>query len=459
MTPKDKIMGQDRFSGGLYLIIALFTLVDAFRPSTPLTNFTSVLILLFLALEIRRVSRVQLILGGFLGVAGLGGAALSGEWSAVVVDGLARSRPFLLLFFAVAWLQPPAMQSPALQATRGHIVNQPPGRRYMSLSLGVHGIGAVLNLAGLGLLATVIERTGDVRLRRRLAVALMQGFTTTSCWSPFTIGMVVVLVALPGLAWRQVALIGVATAATLILSGLVLDYLFHRGQPEPAGAPPPPMPAIHTWRTLGILISLAAMVLLLTESARISIPVALSIVGPAYGLSWYGLMTGHRAAWGRRAGEMAGNVITQLPSLRGEALVFVGANLFGLGVSSILPAQALGAAVDGMIPWPDVKLVATIALFLVCAMAGLHPVVVVIFFSAVLPPEALGLETHIMGATYLVVWGMSSMVSPFSATNLYMARLTGLPSHVIAWRWGVPSILPSAVAVAACLILIRHLGL
>lgn len=447
------------FSAWLYLAIAGLTLVEAFLPRAALANLTSVLILCFLCLEIRGVPRAQSVVGVLLVVGGLAGAALSGDWAGVVIDGVARSRTFLLLFFAVAWLQPPAVQSRALHATRQRIVNQPPGRRFMALSVGVHGIGAVLNLAGLGLLATVIQRSGDARLRRRQSVALMQGFTSTSCWSPFTVGIVVVLVALPSLTWREAAPVGVAAAAALILGGLAADYFFHRASPEPVSGPPPPISAGEIWRTLAILLSLAGALLGLIESAGISIPVALGLVGPAYGLAWYAMMTGHPSAWKRRAGEMAGQVMAQLPTLRGEVLIFVGANIFGLGVASVLPGEILGAAVDRLIPWPDAKLAAMIGLFLLCGMAGLHPVVVVIFLTAVLPPAALGLEVRIVGITYLASWGMSSMVSPFSATTLFMSRLTGVPPHVIAWRWAVPSVLPGALAVTAWIIFVRHMGL
>ncbi len=456
--PEPMIAPRIPYSAWIYLAIAGLTLFDAFHPQAVLADITSVLIILFLILEIRAVSRAQMVVGVLLLAAGFGGAAISGDWAGVVMGGLNRSRVFLLLFFAVTWLQPPATQSPALRAARGRIVNQPPGRRFMALSLGVHGMGAILNLAGLGLLATVIQRSGDIRLRRRLTVALIQGFTSAACWSPFTVGMVVVLIALPTLTWRDVVGLGAVCALAIILGGLGADYLFHRAQPEAATAPPPPISAAERWRALAILGSLAGTNLVLIESAGISIPVALGMVGPVYGLVWYALMTGHPSAWMRRGREMAGQVMAQLSTLRGEVLVFVAANIFGLGVAAILPAEALGAAVDELIPWPDAKLAAIIGLFLLCGMAGLHPVVVVIFLTAVLPPAALGLDVRILGVTYLATWGMSSMVSPFSATTLYMSRLTGVPAHVIAWRWAAPAIVPSALAVGAWIIFVRHMG-
>ena len=90
-------------------------------------------------------------------------------------------------------------------------------------------------------------------------------------------------------------------------------------------------------------------------------------------------------------------------------------------------------------------------------MAGLHPVVIAILVGEVLPPEVIGIAPEVLAVAMLGVWGTSTMVSPFSATTLFMARVVGLPSHVIAWRWGPPIIMLSACVVAAYVVIVRHL--
>jgi hypothetical protein len=215
-------------SAWVYLSIAMITLAETFVDLPALTPTVAALIILFIALEIPFISRAQLATGFILVGLGLISAATSGQWEEVLIGGISRSKTFLLLFFAVSWLQYPAGESPSLRAARTTIVSQPPGRRYLYLSFGVHGLGAVLNLAGLSLLSSVVEGQKKPRLKRRLTVALMQGFTSASCWSPFYVGMVVILVALPTLAWRDVGPLGAGLALIIILSGWAYDRLIVR---------------------------------------------------------------------------------------------------------------------------------------------------------------------------------------------------------------------------------------
>jgi hypothetical protein len=51
------------------------------------------------------------------------------------------------------------------------------------------------------------------------------------------------------------------------------------------------------------------------------------------------------------------------------------------------------------------------------------------------------------------------MISPFSGTTLFMSRETGVPAHVIAWKWASrPTILQAAVLFHVTII-IRHMTL
>ena len=80
----------------------------------------------------------------------------------------------------------------------------------------------------------------------------------------------------------------------------------------------------------------------------------------------------------------------------------------------------------------------------------------VVSLSAILPPSALGLPDLIVGLTYMGCWGMCTMISPFSGTTLFMSRATGVPSHVIGWRWSPPLVGLSSALIAAVVIGMRH---
>ena len=102
----------------MYLVIAGLALIDAFIHLPQLVPVTAGLIVFFILLQFRKIPLPQKIAGIVLTGIGLIGAAASEHWAGVVIDGIARSRVFLLLFFAVSWLQYPVNQSPSLQAAR-----------------------------------------------------------------------------------------------------------------------------------------------------------------------------------------------------------------------------------------------------------------------------------------------------------------------------------------------------
>ena len=443
-------------SAWAYLGLSLLTIIDAFAPAEWLVLSTVALILIYVVLEIRRVPRAQQISAAVLIAIGIAAAAKSGNLQDAFVDGVARARIFLLLFFAVAWLQFPVGQSPALQATRGAILNQPSGRRFLILSFGVHILGAVLNLAGLALLTTTVEKQTDPKLRRRLTLALMQGFTSASCWSPFYIGMVVVLVAIPTIQWSDVAPTGAVISILIIMAGWFYDRISHRsGTAQPVGEGGVIAPALLI-RAFILLATLMAMTMWAVDVTGATIPVALAIVGPPFALIWQSAIDWQYHHPATSSAGLINKVVARLPTLRNESIMFVAANIFGVGLASIIPKEDLGVVLDAVLPWPDARIVVLILFFQLCAMAGLHAVIVVIFLTAVLPPEVLGLPDWIVGLTYLGAWGLSTMVSPFSGTTLFMSRVTGVPGYVIGWRWAPGTAYLGAFVVAVSMIVVRH---
>jgi len=448
-------------SAWVYLAIAVLALVDAFVHVPSLIPVTAALIIAFVVLEFHAVPMTQKIAGGgliLIGVLGAtGGAAGSENGLDILIDGIARSRLFLLLFFAVSWLQFPVTQSPALQATRATIISQPQGRRYMCMAFGVHIIGSVLNLAGLSLLANMVEGQKDPLLRRRLAMALINGFGSASAWSPFFIGMIVVLVAIPSLTWSDIGPLGFILTFAIISTSWAYDRLVLRPPTTAETATEPvPLSGTNFWRMAGILISLIVLALSIVEVSGVSIPVTLGLMGPPFALIWYSMIGQRGARFPFRARRLIGDVLSSLPSMRNEVLVFVAVNIFGVGIASLIPSGHLGAAVNTVLPWADAKIIAIIAFFLSASAIGLHPVIIVISLTAVLPPEALGLQDWVVGLTYAGIWGVSTMVSPFSGTTLFMSRVTGTPAHIIGWRWMLPTSIINGCVIAAIVIGLRH---
>ncbi len=445
-------------SAWVYFSICVLAIFNAFLDVRWLVLVTVGLILVYIALEFRNIPIKQRIAGTVLFTIGVISAYVSGTFQETLIDGVARSRIFLLLFFAVAWLQVPVGQSPSLKSARDAIMNQPPGRRFLGLSIGVHILGALLNVAAVGLLSPLLKDRSDEVLHRRLSVAIMHGFTSASAWSPFYIGMIVVLVAIPTITWAEIAVQGIAMAVVMILGGWLFDRLRYprkkAASVKPAqarGGPP-----LKIAKTGLLLLALIGSVMLTLNLAQVSIPVALGLACPPFGLIWYLSQRERQINAIDHLGSMAGKVISGLAGLRNEALMFVAANVFGIGIESVIPTENLGSQLDAILPWLDARIIAITIVFLFCGFIGLHPVIVVLSLGAILSPEIVGLRDWVLGLVYLGCWGMTTMISPYSGTTLFMSRFTGVPSHIIGWKWTPYSVCFNAALMVAFVIILRH---
>jgi hypothetical protein len=446
------------FTACVYFAIATLTLIDAFVQAPFLIPLTAALIIAFVIIEFRSIPIAQKIAGGGLIVVGILGAAGSDNSLNILMDGIARSRVFLLLFFAVSWLQYPVSQSPALKAARTTIISQPPGRRYLYMAFGVHFIGSVLNLAGLSLLANLVRGQKNLLLRNRMAMALINGFGSASSWSPFFIGMIVVLAAIPSLTWRDIGPLGMILALAIISTSWAYDRLILRSKKPPVVTiRPVPLSSKNFWTMAGIILSLIGLAVCIVEFTRSSIPITLGLIGPPFALIWHSMIGQRGTRFPSRARSLTLEVLSGLPTLRNEAIVFVAANIFGVGIASIIPAGELSTALNATLPWVDARICAIIVFFLGASAIGLHPVIVVISLTSILPPEALGLSDWVVGLTYAGMWGLSTMVSPFSGTTLLMSRITGVPAHIIGWCWMLPMSALNCCVIALIVITLRHL--
>ncbi|MDF1592372.1 MAG: hypothetical protein P1P89_12725 [Desulfobacterales bacterium] len=176
-------------------------------------------------------------------------------------------------------------------------------------------------------------------------MALIQGFTSASCWSPFYVGMIVVLFAIPTLKWSDVAPSGAMLALTLIMTGWLYDRYAVRQSTLPAENPAKPeLSALKFSQAIHILILLVASVMTIFELTGVAIPVTLGLVSPPFAIIWFVLIEFQPRTTIRRGVELTGKVVGGLPSLRNaiengrrkgwKAMKKLGAGLFVPDISS-----------------------------------------------------------------------------------------------------------------------------
>jgi len=441
-APPDRI----GLSSGLYVAVVIAAVGDAVLGWPMLRWIGIVATVVFLAIELRRVPMFQISMAAVLLAVGLGVGATAQPVFDVLVAGLAKAQLFLVLFFAIMWLQTPAAASPALQAVQRTVVSQPPGRRFLYLAASAHLLGAVLNVAGLVLLSTMVERQKDPVLQRRMASALMQSYVVAAAWSPFFVGVVVILIALPELDWSDAVSGGMPLAIICIACAWGYDRLRYR---RPAGAAQTPttpavrLGAVHVGHLVAVFGSLIVAVIGTVEWTGQSLPVVLGFVAPPFGMAWMAMVKRPTVGPRRCAFNLARSVIARAAGLRSEALAFTASSIVGVGIAAGFPTEALSGLADGG-GWIIAGLVFGV---LGLGFLGMHPLVPVIIVAEALPPDVLGLPVKIVGMCLLGAWGLTTLISPVSGTTLMMSRFVPVSSYVIAWRWNPPFTVLAAAAV------------
>ena len=412
----------------------------------------------FLLLEFWRAPGLQRNMGGAMFLIGGVAAWYDGDLVGGLLTGLDRAQIFLVMFYAVTWLREPSVTSGSLRELRDWVVRQPAGRRYPILWLSAHFLGSVLNLAAMSLLSIMAGEQKDKLMRKRLSIALMMGFTVASTWGPFYVSVAVILTAIPGVSWADIAPQGLLLSFILLFVGWGYDRAFLRQTPTVAA--PLEKPVMHTSsavRTSLLLIALSVLVLGLHELAKLPIPIALGVVGPPFAILWAAMQLSKGQRWRNGARPLIGRIFKSLPDLRNEAIAFSAASVLGIGVSSVLPPEQISATLQTYGLSGDVVIVGLIYGMTVASAAGFHPVIVAILVGEVMPPEVIGMPPEILAMALLGVWGASTMISPFSATTLFMSRVVQTPSHVIAWKWDIPVVLLAITVVAVYVVTYKHI--
>ncbi|MBT54881.1 MAG: hypothetical protein CMF72_15975 [Mameliella sp.] len=447
-------------SSALFTVTAVLATLGALFDVRPALVLGATTLGLFVLIEFHRIPRVQQIAALVLVAIATVSALRMGDVLHVYGDGLVRTLPFLLVFAAVGWLRKAAEQSPSIQALRDGMGEMREGHRFLSLALSAHVMGAGFNLAGIGLLAPMLDgKVTGADTARRLRCAILWGFSTAASWSPFLVGTAAVLTALPAIGWTDALPYGLVMAAGFLIWSVVFDNLTRRNPPVRSSAAPP-LGQLGLLRPVGRLL-LAILVLFaltmgLIEGVGMALTTAIAIVGPLYATGWMLLVHGHRN--GARVGNAAVQVISGYQGMRTETTLFVAANIFGVAMSEVLPGMAgdvLGFWQGGPTGVFFFDTLIILWIFLAICAIGIHPIVSLVVFTSAFAPDTLGIPQPLLAATMMALWGMGTSVSPLSGTTLIMSQLSAVSSFTIAWRWNGLFYFLSSFWVAAVITMAR----
>lgn len=372
------------------------------------------------------------------------------DWPAGLLKATETATFVIALYCALSALRSAAIGSPAIIECGRFLARQPPGRRYLALTLGGHLFGLILMYGSIALLGSLaVESTANEtnpeikrhRLRRML-VAIQRGFAATLCWSPLTFSMVITLALVPGATWGGVVLPCLVTTFLMIGVGWAMDTIF---KPKLSGPPPTRPPETGSWfNYLRPLILLLAVVvsgtLILHVTTGVEVIGAVMTLVPAIALIWgYVQANPTLGPRGQQTARRAGEFLTEeLPKYRGQiVLLFMAGFIGSLGAFVLVPAvQSTG--LDLTVLPPQLIVVAMVWLVPFTGQIGMNPILAVSLLVPLLPsPEALGISPAAMVMAITGGWALSGTTSPFTASVLLVASFGKIPARDVGMKWNL----------------------
>ena len=415
-----------------------------------------------------RASRLAFVV---IGLALVVWAALSHEdWRAGITAAIRSGCLIVALFTALSAIRSAAVTSAEIVETGRFLARQPPGLRYLALTIGGHLFGLILlygSIALLGSLATESSaREPDPEIRRirtrRMLIAIQRGFAATLCWSPLGFSMVLSTSLVAGARWNDVVLPCLVSAGLLLLGGWALDSAF-----KPRIANPPPRSVTQTGRWLPHLRPLLLLLgVVITGIAALHLLTGVEVVGavmslvPAVAIAWIFIQ---RAGSGGDAlaytgGRIAQFVTRELPGYRSEILLlFMAAFIGSLGSFLLVPLMAQAGLDLSAIP-PLVILVALIWIIPLTGQLGMNPILSVSLMIPLLPtPEAMGISPTVLVTAVTGGWALSGVTSPFTASVLLAGALGQVPPRQAGLIWNGAYAAVMGVVLSLWVLVLAHI--
>lgn len=392
-----------------------------------------------------RLSRLAFVALGL--VLAAWAAATRPDWSEALLTALTRGGFIIALFTALSALRSAAVGSQDILDCGRFLARQPPGRRYLALTVGGHLFGLILLYGSISLLGSLAAEStageGNQELRRhrlrRMLVAIQRGFASTLCWSPMALSMAVTLSVVEGATWAAAAGLSLVSAALMIGIGWLLDTVF---KPRLSAAPPPRTPQPDDWlRRLRPLLVLLAIVVggvfLLHLTTGVAVTGAVMTVVPLVAVAWTLIlppMPGGRAATlVARTGQFA---TRDLAGYSGEIILLFMAGFIGsLGSWLLVPImQAHGPDLSALPP--PLILASLVWVIPLTGQIGMNPILAVSLLVPLLPsPADLGIAPTAMVIALTGGWAISGNTSPFTASVLLVGRLGGVKARHAGTGW------------------------
>ncbi|WP_237220187.1 hypothetical protein [Salipiger sp. CCB-MM3] len=364
-------------------------------------------------------------------------------WQPVLLNAF-HSAGFIAAFFAaLATLRSAAQQASSIRAAGNFLALQPPGRRYLALTLGGQAFALLLNygaIALLGSLATAAaadEPDEEIRTHRtrRMLLAIQRGFVASLPWSPMSFSIAITTALIPGTSWGSVVLPAIGTSALITLTGWALDTIF---KPKLSHPPAPRAAPEGSWALMAPLLILLGLlvvsVLILQSLTGLRIIALVLLVVPCMAAAWALLQKREgNPPLRERARTFA---FTELPAYRGEVTLLMMAGFIGtVGAPLLAPLVKASGFHPEDLP-PALVLVSFVWIIPLLGQLGMNPILAVTLIAPLVPAASeLGVAPEAIVVSITAGWALGGISSPFTATTLLVGSFGNVSARHVGLRW------------------------
>lgn len=360
------------------------------------------------ALVVTRVGAVQRCVVGAMiltGIVALGIVQQRGA-NAPWVSAVSQSLPLVTMIMSVGFLKRIALRAISAEATL------PTGfKAYRDTAFMLIVFGGFINISSV--IITADRLSQRVQLTQQSASLLTRTFSSCVNWSPFFAGLAVVISYSPAFSVQTVILQGVPLA--LIGVALVIFNGWRRRTEltEFRGFPV-------QWSSLWIPSLLALVVLvfrLAFESVSLLSVIALSALSVV--VVFLVLTEGFKST----AATLHSHITEDLPLGFNELTLLLGVGVMATGLLSWVE---LGDVHWQPPAFTGTTAIAIVAIMVVVAMTGIHPVVSIAIITSFLIPVQPNPE--LLATALLFGWNIGTLACPLSGLHLVMQGRYGVPS-------------------------------
>ncbi|MCF3931978.1 hypothetical protein L1787_00945 [Acuticoccus sp. M5D2P5] len=446
------------FTGIILATVALLVVIEEWAPSPPLEAATAIgalVVTILLSFGAKRLQLFFVVIAAVLTVI----AALAGhDWLATSVRG-AMIAAFISAFFtALSTLRNAADTSPGIQECGRYLAQQPPGRRYIALTVGGSLFALVLNYGSIALLGSLAmssanhEKNEEIRAIRirRMLLAIQRGFITALPWSPLSFAIAVSTTLVPDATWAGGIVPCFVSGVIIGGIGWAMDTIY---KPKLSGPRPVRQPSDGSIRSVTPLVLLLLILgtvvaaLHLLTGHRVVILVIMLV--PIVAGGWIALQARKSTPIANLAIRARRYVAYDLPSYRGEILLLMMAGYIGTVGSHLLAPLVEASGIDLATLPPQVILVALVWAIPLAGQFGMNPILAVSLMAPLLPSATeLGISPTAILVAITSGWALGGASSPFTATTLLVGSFAGKSATHVGLRWNGAYTLICAVALS-----------